>query len=148
MEYGVSRWVLGHLVKPLETNEAFALMEIVSRPGVPGPPPHYHDGVSETFYVARGSLDVMVDGSWRTLQPGDSAVAPPGSVHTFINRGAADALWLTTFSPRGFERFFADFGFADAEGEGFRTSTADDVLARVAATCAGYGMIIPARTAG
>ncbi|MBU2500518.1 cupin domain-containing protein [bacterium] len=142
MEYGKSRWVLGHHVKPLETAVEFALMEIRSPAGVPGPPPHYHDAISEFFYVVRGRLDLMTDGEWRTLNPGDSAVAPPGTVHTFINNGEEDALWLTTFSPRGFERFFEDFGVTEDGEKGFLASVAPDVLARVGATCGDYGMII------
>lgn len=142
MKDGVPRWVLGHLVKPLETGGQFALMEIASRPGVPGPPPHHHEDIHETFYVVKGRLDVMLDGQWRTLAAGDHAIAPAGTVHTFINRGSDDALWLTTFTPLGFEGFFDEFGVADLSEAGFQASVAEDVLGRVAAGCLRYGMVI------
>lgn len=142
MKYGIARWVLGHQVKPLETGGQFALMEIVSRPGVPGPPPHYHDEITETFYVVRGSLDLMLDGEWQSLKAGEFALAPAGTVHTFINNGAEDALWLTTFTPLGFETFFEDFGIIDLSEAGFHASVAEDVLRRVAAEATEYGMIV------
>ena len=142
MDYGKSRWVLGHDVKPLESAPEFALMEIVSRPGVPGPPPHFHDQITEFFYVVKGSLDLMTDGKWRTLEAGSNALVPPGTTHTFINNGDQDATWLTTFSPRGFEAFFEEFGASEPGEEGFQASVSPEVLARVGATCADFGMII------
>jgi quercetin dioxygenase-like cupin family protein len=148
MNTGVARWVLGHLVKPLETGGQFALLEIVSRPGVPGPPPHHHEDIHETFYVVRGQLDLSLDGHWRTLTAGDHAIAPAGTVHTFINNGSEDALWLTTFTPLGFETFFDDFGVADLSDAGFHASVAVDVLARVAQDCERYGMIVRPAVAG
>lgn len=50
------------------------------------PPPHVHDGLIEEYEVIEGSLDVMVDGKWSKLDPGDSASVPPGALHTFKNR--------------------------------------------------------------
>ena len=60
-------WVLGHRVRPIRTIGDYGLVEVVSLPGIPGPPPHYHEDASELFYVADGSLDVMSGGEWRRL---------------------------------------------------------------------------------
>ena len=49
------------------------------------PPPHVHPGQSESYEVLEGELEVMVDGDWRTLRAGESAVVPPGVDHTFRN---------------------------------------------------------------
>jgi hypothetical protein len=36
-----------------------------------------------------GRFDVVVDGQWRTLGPGDAAAVPVGALHTFRNRSGA-----------------------------------------------------------
>jgi Cupin domain len=36
-----------------------------------------------------GSLDVVVEGEWRTLGPGASVSVPVGALHTFKNRSGA-----------------------------------------------------------
>ena len=37
-----SLWVLGHKVRPLQTDESYGMVEIVTPAGVRGPPPHFH----------------------------------------------------------------------------------------------------------
>ena len=32
-------WVLGHKIRPLDTDESYGMVEITSPPHVPGPPP-------------------------------------------------------------------------------------------------------------
>jgi mannose-6-phosphate isomerase-like protein (cupin superfamily) len=63
-------------------------MEFMLPPGSISPPPHVHHGLVEEYEVIEGSFDVMVDGDWRTLGPGDSASVPEGTVHTFKNRSS------------------------------------------------------------
>jgi mannose-6-phosphate isomerase-like protein (cupin superfamily) len=135
-------WVLGHLVRPIETAGDYGLLAIVSRPEVPGPPPHHHPDAAELFYIVDGRLDVMLDGRWQTLGPGESLTVPTGGVHTFINRGERDASWITAFSPRGFERFFTAFGVPAEADDAFAQSVSESMIQRVGATCAQYGMII------
>ena len=136
-------WVLGHQIRPLPTLGDYSLIEVVSRPGVPGPPPHRHEGgVSEFFYVADGKLDIMVDGAWRTLCQGESLSLEPGQVHTLINNSDRDVRWLTGWSPRGFEKFFEDFGVEGDADEAFENSISDETVQKVVATSADYGMVI------
>ena len=54
------------------------------------PPPHIHPQQVEEYEVIDGSFDVMVDGNWRTLSPGDSASVPAGTLHTFRNRSGQE----------------------------------------------------------
>ena len=61
-------------------------MEFVLPPGCVSPPPHVHPRQVEEYEVLEGSLDVTVDGQWRTLAPGESASVPQGALHTFRNR--------------------------------------------------------------
>ena len=64
-------------------------MEFVLPPGSISPPAHVHPQQVERYEVTEGSLDVMVDGEWQTLGPGDSASVPIGAVHTFKNRSGS-----------------------------------------------------------
>ena len=135
-------WVLGHRVRPLPTQGDYGLVEILSLPDVPGPPPHVHEGVSEFFYIAEGSLDVQVDGTWQRLNAGDSLCLDPGQVHTLMNRSDAPCRWITGWSPRGFEQFFADMGVAADEPGSQAASVAPERIQKVGAECERYGMII------
>jgi mannose-6-phosphate isomerase-like protein (cupin superfamily) len=137
-----SYWVLGHRVTPIETLSDYALLNMVTPVGVPGPPPHYHEDAAELFLVTEGELDVMIDGEWQTLRAGESACVPRGAVHTFRNPGDTDARWVTAFSPRGFERAFVDFGIPVEQAGSVEASVADEVIGRFVAECPRYGMII------
>ena len=69
-----------------ETGGAFVEMEFVQPPGCVPPPPHVHRQQVEEYEVLEGQLEVVVDGRWRTLGPGDVASVPVGVLHTFRNR--------------------------------------------------------------
>jgi len=141
-------WVLGHRVRLFETHGDYAMLEITTHPGVPGPPPHHHDDAAEFFYIVSGALEVFADGRWSRLDTGESRALPPGVVHTFRNPGSEPTVWITGFSPSGFERFFRDFGVpaenAEISDEAFARSVAPPVIDRVGREAADYGMIIAA----
>jgi quercetin dioxygenase-like cupin family protein len=65
---------------------AFVEMEFVLPPGCVPPPPHVHPHQVEDYEVLAGRFDVVVEGRWRTLSPGDSVSVPLGALHTFKNR--------------------------------------------------------------
>jgi quercetin dioxygenase-like cupin family protein len=135
-------WVLGHQVTPVETLSDYALLNMVTPVGVSGPPPHYHADAAELFLVTDGQLDIMINGEWQTLRAGESACVPKGAVHTFRNRGETDTRWVTAFSPRGFEGFFADFGVPVERANAFEASVAEETIRRVVTECGRYGMIL------
>ena len=139
-----SYWVLGHHVTPLPTIGDYGLVEIVSPPDVPGPPPHHHADAAEFFYIADGRLDVQLDGTWRTLEAGESVCIPPGTVHTLRNTGREDCRWITGWSPRGFEEFFTRFGVRTDRVDARQESTSEAAVGRVVSGCADLGMIIAA----
>ena len=60
-------------------------MEFVLGPQCLPPPPHVHPHQVESYKVLEGSLELLVEGSWRTLRIGDSASVPVGMSHTFRN---------------------------------------------------------------
>lgn len=72
-----------------DTGGEFVQMEFTLPPGSVAPPPHVHGDLTEEYEVIEGSFDVMVDGAWTTLAPGESATVPRGALHTFKNRSGA-----------------------------------------------------------
>jgi mannose-6-phosphate isomerase-like protein (cupin superfamily) len=69
-----------------ESGGAFVEMEFVLPSGCVPPPPHVHRHQVEEYEVLAGRFDLVVDGTWRTLEPGESAEVAVGAVHTFRNR--------------------------------------------------------------
>jgi mannose-6-phosphate isomerase-like protein (cupin superfamily) len=78
-------------------------MEFVLPPGCVAPPPHIHPKQAEDYEVLEGSFDVMVEGQWSTLGPGESASVPVGALHTFRNRSEANVRVRNRHTPA--ERF-------------------------------------------
>lgn len=69
-----------------DSDGSFVGMEFTLPVGSVAPPPHVHPSQAEEFEVLEGEFDLMVDGKWRTLRPGESAAVEAGVVHTFRNR--------------------------------------------------------------
>ena len=65
---------------------AFVEMEFILPSGCVPPPPHVHPHQIEEYEVLAGRFDLVVDGRWRTLGPGESAEVAVGALHTFRNR--------------------------------------------------------------
>ena len=143
MSEAKSLWVLGHKIRMLDTDDSYGLVEVTSPPRVPGPPPHFHKAEREFFLILDGTLDVMTDGVWKSMPAGDFTELPPNSVHTFINNTEQDVVWLTGWRPKGFQRFFQDFGIPIAERDGQAISTSESLVQRVIQGVEGYGMFIP-----
>jgi mannose-6-phosphate isomerase-like protein (cupin superfamily) len=68
-----------------ETNGEYVEMEFVLPADCVAPPPHTHPSQVEEYEVIEGSFEVMVDGEWSTIGPGQSASVPVGVIHTFRN---------------------------------------------------------------
>lgn len=88
-----------------ETGGARTLLEVELAPGG-GTPPHRHRTYEERFHVSTGTLVVEVDGIEHVLGPGESACAPAGSVHRFVNHSVARTAFDVELRPghEGFER--------------------------------------------
>jgi mannose-6-phosphate isomerase-like protein (cupin superfamily) len=61
----------------------------------------------ETFFVLEGDLTMYVDGKLSTLHHGDIAYVPKMTPHAFANLSDQPVRFLGTFTPSGFEKFFA-----------------------------------------
>ena len=71
------------------------------------PPPHRHPTQTESYEVLEGSLDVMIDGSWRRLATGESATVPVGANHTFRLAGEPVRVWNSHRPGSHFDEFIA-----------------------------------------
>lgn len=100
----------------------FVQMEFTLPPGSIAPPPHIHVGMFEEYEVLEGSFDVMVDGDWTTLSPGESASVPPDTIHTFKNRSGETVRVRNVHRPaNGFEDYIEHiYRLSRAKGLGKR----------------------------
>jgi quercetin dioxygenase-like cupin family protein len=75
----------------------------------PGPIVHLHPDTEDTFAVIDGTLDVCIDGEWRSVGAGETATVPAGVSHTFRNASDATAKVEISMRPAGrSEAFFRD----------------------------------------
>jgi quercetin dioxygenase-like cupin family protein len=81
-------------------------MNFILPPGAVPPLAHIHPTQTEEFKVVKGPFELMVDGTWRTLETGEEARVPPGVLHTFRNKSNETRIVHSTHSPPGrFEDF-------------------------------------------
>jgi hypothetical protein len=66
----------------------------------------------------------------------------PNTTHTFINNTDEDVVWITGWRPKGFERFFRDFGVPVEEPHAQDRSVAEDVVQSVVQNVEKYGMYL------
>ena len=96
-------------------------MEFVLPADCEPPPPHVHPHQVETYTVIEGSFDVLVDQTWQTLGPGESASVPVGVSHTFRNSSGKLVRVQNWHEPAlGFEDFIQQMS-EDIERSGSRS---------------------------
>ncbi len=137
-----SLWVLGHKIRPLETDTTYGMIEVTSPPHVPGPPPHFHKSEKEFFLIIHGTLDVMINDEWQHCGAGSFLELPPNTTHSFINNTEEDVVWVTGWRPKGFQLFFEDFGIPAGDVGARDKSVADQVVQEVVQNCEKYGMYL------
>jgi quercetin dioxygenase-like cupin family protein len=82
-----------------ETDGELFEFEAELAPGRNGPPAHFHVGQRETFTVVDGLLHVRSGYDWSELGPGATVSVPPGTVHTFANRGDRPVRMIVQMTP-------------------------------------------------
>lgn len=70
-----------------------------AQPGGPAPPPHVHPNQLEVFTLEEGDFELLLDGEWRKLAPGESVPVQPGATHTYRNEGTTTARVRTVHEP-------------------------------------------------
>ena len=73
-----------------------------------GPPPHLHEGITDSFWVLEGTLTVLMDGEERQAPAGSHVVIPPGNVHSVSNPSAEPVRFLNISTPGGLERYLRE----------------------------------------
>ena len=96
-------------------------------------PRHTHTNTEEVMVVLEGTLDVLVGSQRMTIGPGDAVLAPPGSVHGFVNRYEGPARILFVFPNHNPDRVLASVegatsGFPSEQGLSGYTSPRDRPL--------------------
>ena len=137
-----SLWVLGHKIRLTDTDDSYGLIEVTCLPKVTGPPPHYHKSENEFFFIVKGTLDVMRDGEWSKMVAGDFVDLPPDTVHTFINNTEENVIWITGWRPKGFQKFFRDFGIPSTQEAAQEKSVSEEIIQKVMESCERYGMFV------
>jgi quercetin dioxygenase-like cupin family protein len=101
-----------------ETGGERVELELTLPPGSPSPPPHFHPRQEEQWRVLAGTVEVLVDGSWRKLAEGESVTIPAGTVHTIRNRSGGWARVLDVHVPAlDFQEYMEDLSRLAAEGK-------------------------------
>jgi len=90
------------------TGGGFTMTDSTIPPGFPGPPPHWHRDITDSFYVLEGTLTVRLGNELVEAEPGTYICVPPGNVHTFSNRGDSPVRFLNIVSPAGWENYLRD----------------------------------------
>ena len=84
-------------------------------------PRHIHANTEEAMIVVEGTLDALVGSQRVVVGPGDTVLAPAGTVHGFVNRYEEPARLLYVFPTHDVERVLASgprdkVGFASEKG--------------------------------
>ncbi len=140
MKTSTIKWVLGHRVCLHETSGNFDLAYGETPAGVPGPPPHVHQNLTESFLITEGEMEFLVNGEVRVVKAGESVDLPSNTVHTFNNKSNSVCKWVNIHSPKGFRKFFEDMGVDELGAESAKQSVDEKIVSKVMATAADYDM--------
>jgi quercetin dioxygenase-like cupin family protein len=68
-------------------------------PAPTGPGPHFHRGITESFYVLSGTVRLYDGERWLDGSTGDFLHVPEGGIHGFRNESGEPASMLLLFTP-------------------------------------------------
>ena len=138
----MAQWVLGHKISPQTVSGNYDLVIGETPPHTPGPPPHLHHTYHEVFLVTEGEMEFLVDGKPMIVKKGESVNLSPEMLHTFSNNSDNPCAWVNIHSPKGFLKFFNDFGIPETDEDAFAKSVDPKVIGQVLETAAQYDMQI------
>ncbi|MBM9504226.1 cupin domain-containing protein [Actinacidiphila acididurans] len=114
------------------TGHRLGIGEITIAPHTQGPPQHRHAEHDEGFYVVSGTVHFTVGATTYEAPAGTLAMIPPGTPHTFANRGDTPAVVLNTFTPDLYVRYFHDLRDMIASGQELTPDTTVTAMSRYA----------------
>jgi mannose-6-phosphate isomerase-like protein (cupin superfamily) len=88
-----------YLATGATTDGAFGLYRWVMGAEPTGPGPHFHRGITESFYVLSGTVRLYDGEKWLDGGPGDFLHVPEGGIHGFRNESGEPASMLLLFTP-------------------------------------------------
>ncbi|MEV4629822.1 cupin domain-containing protein [Micromonospora sp. NPDC049523] len=88
-----------YLARGTETYGDFGLYRWDFSPEPSGPGPHFHRGLSESFFVLDGNIRLYSGDRWVDGGAGDFLHVPPGGMHGFRNESGEPASMLLLFAP-------------------------------------------------
>jgi quercetin dioxygenase-like cupin family protein len=83
-----------------ETRGEYVEMECTAEAGS-GTMVHFHPEQEETFRVLEGSLELLRDGRWTVLLPGDTHTVGKGEVHAWRNVATTPVKFVNVHRPAG-----------------------------------------------
>jgi mannose-6-phosphate isomerase-like protein (cupin superfamily) len=94
----------------------FSLTEVTLPAGFPGPLPHRHAAMADSFFAVDGVLSLRVGDEVQELPAGSFTFVPPGVVHTFANSSDAAVRILNVMAPGGLEQYLKELAAASPSG--------------------------------
>jgi quercetin dioxygenase-like cupin family protein len=93
-----------------KTGGSFGMVEFVAPPGFAAPPAlHRHADIDWYAHVLEGSIAMTLDGSDVVVPTGGIVYIPRNTAFRWSNASKTEpARWLITYTPGGFERYFAE----------------------------------------
>ncbi len=108
--YRVGGQLVTCIARASDTNGVYSLFEVGTAPGH-GMPPQRQRYEDAACWVLEGVYTLLLDTQVVTLDAGDYAFVPRGTLYGYTNRGAAPARMLILITPGGIhERFFTAVG--------------------------------------
>ena len=83
---------------PAATGGEYVELECVADPGS-ATMVHYHPEQEETFHVLEGTMEVLHDGAWIPVRPGQTHLVPKGKVHAWRNPGSSPVRFQNVHRP-------------------------------------------------
>lgn len=88
-----------YLATGATTGGAIGLYRWEMGPDPTGPGPHFHRGITESFYVLGGTVRLYDGERWLDGSAGDFLHVPEGGIHGFRNESGEPASMLLLFTP-------------------------------------------------
>jgi len=94
-----NRATVHYLATGASTHGQFGFYKWEMHAGTPGPVPHFHKTMSESFFILSGRVNLFDGKKWIDAKHGDFLYVPEGGIHGFHNDSGEHASMLIIFAP-------------------------------------------------